>query len=67
MTIIRFRYQPTFKDFLALQSHIVMRQFRLLIVVGLVSLILYLLLPLAYRLTDHAGSVSDTCHHALKP
>ena len=59
MSMIRMRYQPTFRGFLALNVHAAARLFCILIVVALCSLILYLLQPLAYRLTGHAESTLD--------
>ena len=55
--MIRFQYQPTFKDYLALNRHVLGRHLGKLIVIAVCLLALYLALPFLSVITDATKGV----------
>lgn len=51
--MIRFRFQPTLKDWVAFHRIVVLRQFRFLNVLALVIIAIFLIYPYALRAADH--------------
>jgi hypothetical protein len=51
--MIRFRYQPTFEDWFALNRMVVLRQFRFLVWLALVLLALFLIYPFMWQALGH--------------
>jgi hypothetical protein len=58
--VVRFRYTPTFEDWRALNRHVWLKQFRLLIVVASVVLFCFVALPFAHRLVGRDVGLWET-------